>query len=287
MRDREVSVGWVGDPQTLRIPTKMLQVSEPLKILRAHSSNPDRLIELPDNFDLAVLSTIADIVCARRPLTHTVLRFVRGGGTLHALQQHMEMLDLQRTYNYVLTHALRATEFLLGLKMLESNEAFLSIVVCATLVTRFRVVRRQSDRAYVAYFVDGRLGTRPCHYVLWCPYCRMYTVVSRDDPRPKVYPFVDVVAVLLFAGKDRELRWQQYTWKATRPDEYNRVAHDLWMAAMSSEVRDRLDSCCLTRGSPACHTDCGYGGGYGTSASAASTARGIPRAWHPTTTEHR
>ena len=91
-------MGWLNDPQTLRIPKNMLQASEPLQMFQVHSSNPGCLIELPDDFDSTESSTIVDLCFGhdRSPdaREHTVLRFVRRGGRLDALWQHMDMLDL-------------------------------------------------------------------------------------------------------------------------------------------------------------------------------------------------
>ena len=62
--------------------------------------------------------------------------------------------------------------------------------------TGFSVTRRQ-DGAYVAHVINGG---RPCHFVLWCPYSRMYMVVLRGDQRLRVYRLVNAVALLLSAG---------------------------------------------------------------------------------------
>ena len=120
--------------------------------------------------------------------------------------QHMDMLDLlSRCHvvrDLVLTPALRAAEFLLGLEVFEPNEAFLSTTCTSpACVIGFSVARRQAG-AYVAYVIDGVL---PNHFVLWCPYCWMCTVVLRGDRRPRVYRFADAVAVLLFEGGGHQM----------------------------------------------------------------------------------
>ena len=130
-----------------------------------------------------------------------MLRFFRGGGRLDALWQHMDMLDLlgrcHVVRDLVLTPALRGVEILSGLKVLRSSEVFMSETYTSpNHATGFSVAWRQ-DGAYVARVIDV---DRPYHFVLWCPYCRMYTVVLRGDRRPKVYRLVDAVAVLLFTG---------------------------------------------------------------------------------------
>ena len=242
-------------------------------MFQVHSSTSGRLIELPDEFVLTVLSTIVDLCFGHNgsPDTrvHTVLRFVRRGGRLHALWQHMDMLDLLTRCHVirdlVLTPALRAAEFLSGLEVFKPNEAFLSTTWsnpnpgCAT---GFSVARRQ-DRADVAYVINGVV---PNYFVLWCPYCRMYTVVVRDDRRPRVYPFADAIAVLLFAGGGHQMPRNPHYTKVAQDDDvyddhvefvYAHVTYEFWTAARTSEVRDRLRSCCFSRGplSPVILTD--------------------------------
>ena len=155
----------------------------------------------------------------------------------------------------MLTPALRAAEFLLGLEVFKPNEAFLSDTCTSPgCATGFSVAGRQ-DGAYVAHVIDGVL---PNHFVLLCPYCRMYTVVLRRDRRPKVYLFADAVAVLFFAGGGgHQMTQYPYYTKVNEDDDayddhvtfdYARVAYELWTAATTSEARDRLRSCCFSSG---------------------------------------
>ena len=153
-------------------------------MFRAHSSNPDRLIELPDDVSVRAIPCIAHFLFRSDPLyvrVHALMRLVRSSGTLAALQCHLDILDLAaQDPAMVLAPALQAVRYLLAL---ESSNAVATLQCGAT---QFAVARRRpvgddndddQDRranSYVAMVYSG-------HFVLWCPHCRVYTVVLKCD----------------------------------------------------------------------------------------------------------
>ena len=250
MRNGWLSVGWRGVLRILRIPKAMLQASEPLQMFRAHNSNPDCLIELPDDVSIRAISCVAHLLFRSDPLyvrVHALMRFVHSGGTLAALQCHLDILDLAaQDPAMVLAPALQAVRYLLTL---ESSNAIATLHCGATqfAVARRRPVGYDNDdnqdsrvTSYVAMVYGG-------HFVLWCPHCRMYTVVLKGDPQPLAYRSADAVAVLLFAGRGGGMT---AIWNVGCARGYDHVAHELWMATATSVAQDRLRRCCLVRGDP-------------------------------------